>query len=50
MVPAGLEVAEEGLGIPKFIAHSELGLDASKDVEYLRRDCLRLRVAGVEVR
>ena len=46
----GLEVAEEGLGIPKFFAHTSLGFNTAKNVEYLRHDCLHLKVCEVEIR
>ena len=38
------EVAESGLGIPKFIEHSQLAFDSSKNTEFLKNNCLRLKV------
>lgn len=43
------EVAESGLGIPKFIPHTQLGYSPSKNVEYLRHNCLRFRIPKVDV-
>lgn len=43
------EVAESGLGIPKFIKHSQLGYNAAKNIEYLRNDCLRFCISKIEV-
>ena len=43
------EIAESGLGISKFFAHTELGYNARKNIEYLRYDCLRFKVSKVEV-
>ncbi len=43
------EVAGSGLGIPKFILHSQLGYNAAKNIEYLRHDCLRFCIPKVEV-
>ena len=43
------EVAASGLGISDFISHQQLGYNAVKIIEYLRSDCLRFRVARVDV-
>ncbi len=43
------EVAESGLGIPKFIEHYHLGFNQSKNTEFLKNNCLRLRVCRVTV-
>lgn len=43
------EVAESGLGIPKFIPHSQLGYNATKNIQYLQNSCLRFHVSKVEV-
>ena len=41
------EVAESGLGIPQFIEHSQLGFNPSKNTEFLKNNCLRLKVDSV---
>lgn len=46
-VTAG-EVAEQGLGIPTFIEHNQLGYNLKKNVEFLKHDCLRFRVVRVD--
>ena len=41
------EVAESGLGIPKFIEHAQLGFNPSKNTEFLKNNCLCLKVCSV---
>lgn len=43
------EVAESGLGVPKFIEHIQLGFNSSKNTEFLKNNCLHLRVCSVTV-
>jgi len=43
------EVAESGLGIPKFIEHTQLCFNPSKNTEYLKNNCLRLKIVSVTV-
>ncbi len=38
-----------GWGNPMFIRHSELGIDATKDCEFLKYDWLRFKVSDVEL-
>ena len=43
------KVAESGLGIPRFVEHAQLGFNLKKNTEYLKNNCLRLKVVGVVV-
>ena len=42
------ELAEQGLGIPTFIKHADLGFNHKKNTEYLKSDCLRFRIERVD--
>ena len=42
--------AVNGWGYSKFIAHSALGYNSSKNTEYLRNDCLKFRVTKIKVK
>ena len=41
--------AARGWGKSKFIAHTALGYDSTKNTEYLRNDCLKFEVTNVQV-
>ena len=45
----GRVVAEQGLGIPTFIEHSNLGFNSKKNTEYLKNDCLHFTVLSVDL-
>lgn len=45
----GAELAEQGLGIPTFIKHANLGLNSTKNIEYLKNDCLHFRIERVDL-
>ena len=38
------EIASTGYGQPKFISHAQLSYDAAKNCQYLKDDCLYLRI------
>ena len=38
------EIASTGYGHPKFISHAQLGYDTAKNCQYLKGDCLYLRI------
>jgi len=42
------ELAEQGLGIPTFIGHSNLGYSPKKNTEYLKNDCLHFKIDRVD--
>jgi len=42
--------AVNGWGYSKFIAHSALGYNSAKNIEYLRNNCLKFRVTKIKVK
>ena len=48
-VTGGHDRAAHGWGKPKFIAHTALGYNSTKNTEYLRNDCLKFRVTNIQV-
>ena len=45
----GCELAVTGRGLSQFIAHSALGYNSAKNTQYLRNNCLKLRVTNVKL-
>lgn len=43
------DLAESGLGVPQFVAHSQLQFDRHSNIGYLKSDCLRFCVSDVRV-
>lgn len=44
------EMAKEGNGPTQFIAHGDLSYNPDKDTEFVRDDCLKIRVSSVTLR
>ena len=44
------EMAKEGNGPTQFIPHADLSYNAEKDTEYVRDDCLKVRISSIIIR
>lgn len=44
------EMAKEGNGPTQFISHSDLSYNPERDTEYVRDDCIRIRVSNISIK